>query len=457
MPRRPVLIVVATGIAVLLVVAIGWPVDRLGHTPGARNCISETGTGGACQDGTALENPLGVFASADGRSAYVASDVSDAVVVFDRELPMGLLTQKPDAAGCVSETGSGEKCQNGRGLNAPNGIDGSPDGRHIYVASIGSDAVAVFDRDPASGSLRQKPGARACISEPGARRRCVHGKALDGALDVAVSPDGRSVYVASQLSDAIAVFDLEPATGSLTQKVGAAGCISESGDGLCQDGRALDGPLSVVVSAEGRSVYVASTNSDAVAIFDRDPASGALTQKSDSKACISETGTAGGCRDGRALRSAAGIAVSADGASVYVASQRSDALAIFDRNPVSGVLTQKGSRAGCISQTGVGPCRDGSALDGAIGVAVSTDGTLVYAASPRSDAVAIFVRDTATGALVQPRGTAGCVSEAPLRHCGHAAALDFPRDMAPSSDGKSVYVAAAASDAVVILDRRNPR
>jgi hypothetical protein len=45
--------------AVLLLAPVAWALGELEQKPGTAGCVSETGTGGACQDGTAL----------DGRSA----------------------------------------------------------------------------------------------------------------------------------------------------------------------------------------------------------------------------------------------------------------------------------------------------------------------------------------------------------------------------------------------------
>jgi DNA-binding beta-propeller fold protein YncE len=88
---------------------------------------------------------------------------------------------------------------------------------------------------------------------------------------VTISPDGASAYAASFSSNAVAIFDRNPTTGALTQKPGTAGCISETGTaGACVDGTALDGAVSVTVSPDGTSAYVASLGGDAVAIFDRD-------------------------------------------------------------------------------------------------------------------------------------------------------------------------------------------
>lgn len=45
-----------------------------------------------------------------------------------------------------------------------------------------------------------------CVSETGTSDVCANGKALEGAFSVAVSPDGKHVYVASLVSDAVALF-----------------------------------------------------------------------------------------------------------------------------------------------------------------------------------------------------------------------------------------------------------
>ncbi len=51
------------------------------------------------------------------------------------------------------------------------------------------------------------------------------------AFGVAVSPDGKSVYVASTASDAVARLNRNTTTGAITQPAGAAGCVSENGRG----------------------------------------------------------------------------------------------------------------------------------------------------------------------------------------------------------------------------------
>ena len=166
------------------------------------------------------------------------------------------------------------------------------------------------------------------------------GVALDGAISVTVSPDGKSAYVASYDSGAVAIFDRNTTTGALTQKPGLDACVSETGTaGACTDGVALDGATSVTVSPDGKSAYVASFFSDAVAVFDRNTTTGALNQKPGLDACVSETGTGGNCTDGVGLDFAVSVAISPDGKSAYVASFTSDAVAVFDRALPSADIT----------------------------------------------------------------------------------------------------------------------
>jgi 6-phosphogluconolactonase (cycloisomerase 2 family) len=312
-----------------------------------------------------------------------------AVAVFARNATTGALTQLAGTAGCVSQTGSEGACADGKALNDPVSVAVSPDGKSVYVASA-FNSVAIFQRDTTTGALTQPAGTAGCITESDTSEGCADGKALVGAASVTVSADGKSVYVASMFSDAVAIFERDTTTGALTQLAGTAGCISENGtSGACADGRALDGAASVAVTSDGTSVYVASTISGAVARLTRNTTTGALTQTGIG-GCVSETGTGGACVDGKALAGAS--AVSADGGSVYVASGGSDAVAIFERDTTGVLTQLAGTAGCISEDGTSGACADGKALDQADSVTVSADGKSVYVTSATSDAVAVFAR-----------------------------------------------------------------
>jgi hypothetical protein len=67
---------------VLLLAPVAWALGELEQKPGTAGCISENGSGGACQDGTALAGTSDVAASADGKNVYVTSEYLPRVAVL---------------------------------------------------------------------------------------------------------------------------------------------------------------------------------------------------------------------------------------------------------------------------------------------------------------------------------------------------------------------------------------
>jgi DNA-binding beta-propeller fold protein YncE len=448
---------------------------QLTQLPDSAGCVSETPStpsGDACTDGKALSGTTSVAVSPDGKNVYATSQQSDAIAALRRDPTTGQLAPLPGAAGCVSEAGSdpfdpGAVCLDGKALEGAFSVGVSPDGKYVYVASFYSQAVAVFRRDTTTGQLTQLAGTDGCVSETGSDPNhpdtvCADGKALDYANHVALSPDGSSVYVAAYPRSTIASFRRDTTTGRLTQHAGAAGCMSESGwNAACTDGRAIAGAMSVAVSPDGESAYVASYS--AVAALRRNTATGTLSQPAGSAGCVSEWST-DGCAVGKALAGYGAVAVSADGRNVYVVKDYSsdiDGVAVFRRNPTTGALTQlvgPAGRAGCVTQSGTeGACADGKALLGPTSVAVSQDGKNVYVASRDSYAVAVFRRDTPSGALTQLAGRSGCVSERGSGgNCQDGKALEGAFRLVLSPNDANVYVASGKSHAVAVFSRETP-
>jgi DNA-binding beta-propeller fold protein YncE len=444
--RREVAALSLAGLVLLLATAAALAVTgALTQPAGTAGCVSEDGTG-PCADGHGLDGAWGVAVSADGKSVYVGGD--NAVARFTRNTTTGAITQPAGTAGCVSETGAGP-CADGNGIGPVFGVAVSPDGKSVYATSYGEGGGAVvrFNRNTTTGAISQPAGTAGCVSEGGAAS-CAEGHGLDGASGVAVSADGKSVYVTSSNSNAVARFNRNTTTGAISQAAGAAGCISLNTPS-CTSGHGLNGARDVAVSRDGKSVYVAAS---AAVRLNRNTTTGAISQPAGSAACVSETG--GYCADGHGLGSPAGVAVSPDGKSVYVASY-SGAVARFNRNTTTGAITQPSGTAGCVSDTGAGPCADGHGLVGALDVALSPDNKSVYVASSYydNDAVARLNRNTTTGAITQPAGTAGCVSETGSGPCANGHGLDGAKGVAVSPNGKSVYVASSLSNAVARFNR----
>jgi hypothetical protein len=436
----------AIGLVLLLAAAAALAVTgALTQPGGAAGCISETGAG-PCADGHGLPGANTVVVSADGKNVYAAS--TNAVVRLKRNTANGAITQPAGAAGCISDTGAGP-CANGHALSGLFGLAMSLDGKSLYAVSQ-NDAVVRLKRNTTTGALTQPAGTAGCISETGAGP-CADGHALSGANSVTVSLDGKSVYATSQ--GGVVRLKRDTSTGAISQPAGAAGCISETGAGPCANGHALtSGADAVRVSPNGNSVYVASFPNNAVIGFKRDTATGAISEPAGAAACISETG-AGPCANGHALTGAVAVVLSPNGKNVYVAANTGNAVVRLKRDTVTGALTELAGAAACVSETGAGPCANGHALVGPLWLTISSDGQSVYAASHFSDAVVGLKRNTTNGALTEPAGAAACISDTGAGPCANGHALSSPFSVEVSGDGKSVYAASNLSDAVVRLTR----
>jgi DNA-binding beta-propeller fold protein YncE len=364
------LVPLAALVALLALPASAGAFGTLTQKAGTAGCINNTGASG-CQVGVRVGG-IALAISPDGKSVYATGfDATSAVAVLDRDPVTGELTQKAGLDGCWAGGGGGGVCHAAGPMVKPDGVAVSHDGANVYVADFDQNSVMVFDR-AADGTLTQKAGTAGCISPSGHGGACQVANGLSRESRLVVSPDDKNVYVASSGgggAGAVAVFDRNLANGELTQKAGTDGCISADWGPSCEAAAAssMGHPEGMAISPDGETLYVTARGTNSVVVLDR-AADGTLTQLPSPDGCW-VSGINPSCSTGVGLenignRAVKSPAVSPDGKNVYVPAS-GGSVAIFDRNTVTGAIDQKLGLAGCVSWDGTGgACQPGFGLRG---------------------------------------------------------------------------------------------
>jgi hypothetical protein len=215
------------------------------------NCVNVGATGG-CSATTTTGAATSIAISPDGQNVYVGS--SNGTVLGYHRAANGDLTQ----TSCITETASPPSgCVHGHGIQRISGIAVSPDGQSVYTVSTLGEAVVTFNR-ASDGTLTQRSGCVAATSADG----CTALSQITTVDSVAVSPDGRNVYVGDTGAD-VTTFD-RAADGFLT----AAGCVSRLGS-ICATTTFSHYSGGVSVSPDGKWVDVTAQDSQDVSSFAR--------------------------------------------------------------------------------------------------------------------------------------------------------------------------------------------
>jgi len=452
-------------------------VGTLTQLAGLAGCISSNGESkqgaGTCTAASeGVAEPESATVSPDGKSVYIGDYISTVgatpkIEVFGRNAATSALTQLRGFAGCLAEVAS--PCAEGRGLGKYVG-DGrdiviTPDGLWAYAAmqaksGVSGGAVLIFQRDPATGALTQLPASAGCITTDGGSQAgassCQADATLAAPMGVSLSPGAGFLYVTDYGTPyRVHVFARNGVAGGLTDVQCIAQAPAPAG---CSTGRVLGDSQSLAITPDGLHAY-SGDYSDGISVFDRDPATGVLTQKPSAAGCITDTGEddtkAKTCTKGRVLAGAYPLTVAANGATLYVPANTDGGISIFHINS-DGTLTQLEGTAGCITESGKdnegnSTCATGRGVLNPYGGQLAPDGLTFYTTSDNAETggIAAFAVDTVTGRLTQLAGTAGCTTvsgtadgtKATAGQCVEGRALSQAYELAISPDGTSVYVA----------------
>jgi len=165
------------------------------------------------------------------------------------------------------------------------------DGQHLYTACHEASGVAHFARNPKDGSL--KP------------RQPVERADLHGAEFITISPDNRHIYATSPVEDNVVVLERDPKNGALRHLQTVRK----------QPGVPLKGASGITMTADGTLVFIASRTDDSITVLER-AETGRLTPVS---ALV----------DSERLDWVNGVAVSSDGRFLYTAAVQSNAVSSF--------------------------------------------------------------------------------------------------------------------------------
>jgi DNA-binding beta-propeller fold protein YncE len=327
----------------------------------------------ASRTGAAAAAPFGVAVTADGRWGFAS--LSDGLGVFSLAAGRAPVLLRIIALAAAPAAG----------------VVLSPDGRLLLVADGDTGAIVVSVPAAESGANGAVLGT---LSGPGTQE--------GGAIEVAVSPDGRYAFVSLESSGEIAVFNLKAALAHRFGRSAYVGAIPTQvapvGLAFAPDGRWLYSTS----EARNASSQVGTLEVINVARAESDPARSVVARVS------------AGCNPVR-------VTTSANGSVVWVTARASDALLAFSAaalraNPGSALLADVAVGE---APVGLALVRDGSLI-------VVADSNRFNLSGQHASLAVVDVRDALAG---QPA------------LLGYLRAGTFPRDVAANPSGSAVLVA----------------
>lgn len=400
--------------------------------------------------------------------AYLTSSGDDSIRVIalgEVAEPFSCITGETEAGvldgsgACLEVEGAAEGAV-GSGLAGATKSAASPDGQHIYTVASGDSSIYT------SSFIDGVITPHGCITGDTTVNECDvivsassggTGSGLAEPSDVAVSADGRFVYVASHGDAAISVFDRDLESGQLEW----SGCITGNESmrlasyGPCDQemptivyGQSahsgLASPVALSVSTDGGRLLVADTY--VVAAFDIDDLDGSLSLASCLTSDLAKTDSPsigyGSCDP---VSGASSLPYRMLGLSDVEAVPTDDGLALSASSTGIGLVAiDPYGVLELVDEYGSGPIESFNA------VAVSPDGARVVGVSGPHQAIAGFALDGEEPDL----SSEGCVSVVYVASCEHVdvdpdhSGMGNLSDVVVSSGGEIATVSSARDDAM---------
>nr|MCH9652047.1 beta-propeller fold lactonase family protein [Deltaproteobacteria bacterium] len=403
--------------------------------------------------------------SPDGRFTYVVSSRDNALIQYQRNPANGLLTQQSIRRAGLGEDGT---------LDGIFLLEFGPGGEQLYALTAGS-RLLVFQRDSVSGDLTL---TQTLVDQENE----VQG--IGSPIDMAVSADGRHVYVISGFSGILVTFQRDPSDGHLTFLSLAFDPFDVPGSEFPEN--ILNRPSRIIASADSRFLYLASflggvttfernaqtgelqvlqnleffdddiglpfdlefspgeehayvvdlsgqfeedpSDPPGIRILERNSETGLLTRIGE--CCVEATGPP-------LFQSGASLQFHPDGEQVYVVGFHESRVSRFDRDPGTGLLEW----AGEISEFSPGAPK----LLGITRFGMDPSGSSLYVPSNIDDSLTVITTSP-------PNGPMAVVQQWIDGEGAQVTGLDRPRDLSVSVDGRFVYSSSFWDDAISVQE-----
>ncbi len=332
----------------------------------------------------------GVAVSPDGQTLWVADIDNHRIAVWTKA-----------GNGWQAQTTFGSRGSGANQFNGPRSLAVSADGQTVWVADSRNDRISVWAKTGDTWTNQTTFGSRGFGPDQ-----------FRNPYGVAVSADGQTLWVANDESHVISVWT----------KVGGSWQPQTTFGGYGNGPSQFSSPYGVAVAADEQTVWVVDTGNNRISVWAKQ--GDTWTNQATFGHCCFEPDEFGG---------PSGVAVAADGQTVWVADEGNDRISIWTK-----------TRGGWQLQATIGSKlfqRD--IFDHPNGVAISPDGKTIWVADTENFRIAVW---TKTGGAWRPQTTFGSFGSGDDR-------LDHPFGVTAAADGKTVWVADTINDRMAVWTR----